>query len=126
MPLCHINKMLHFQVAAFRQGFDQVFPLSSLTSFTPEEVQVSCVQFMFFKLTHFDILIFQVEMKLQNYKIRFCKVLVVKSKCKYASFWRKFEILTVLKLLPAQNFHVKFFRSFFPANSARNGLGMIL
>jgi len=36
----YLNTGIKEQVMAFRQGFDLVFPLSSLTAFTPEEVQV--------------------------------------------------------------------------------------
>ncbi|KAI1717567.1 HECT-domain (ubiquitin-transferase) domain-containing protein [Ditylenchus destructor] len=36
----YLHTGIREQVAAFRQGFDQVFPLASLTSFTPEEVQI--------------------------------------------------------------------------------------
>uniref|UniRef100_A0A915EF74 E3 ubiquitin-protein ligase n=1 Tax=Ditylenchus dipsaci TaxID=166011 RepID=A0A915EF74_9BILA len=36
----YLNTGIREQVTAFRQGFDLVFPLSSLTAFTPSEVQV--------------------------------------------------------------------------------------
>lgn len=36
----YLNTGIRQQVSAFRQGFDMVFPLRSLISFSPEEVQV--------------------------------------------------------------------------------------
>lgn len=43
----YLNTGIRQQISAFRQGFDLVFPLRSLVSFSPEEVQVSRPSFCF-------------------------------------------------------------------------------